>query len=69
MNCPRCGGGLRHCEPNARWLRHFICDECCLAFRLVVEQIVVSPEYNGRIRYRTTVSRLERGRELSIPIE
>lgn len=35
MNCPRCEAVLEECEPNERWLRHWLCGECCIAFRLV----------------------------------
>jgi transposase-like protein len=32
MHCPRCGHELREVIPNARWFRHFICDECEAAY-------------------------------------
>lgn len=34
MNCPRCGAELREVEPNASWLRHWVCEECFSAWHL-----------------------------------
>ncbi len=34
LECTRCQHELRTVEPNATWLRYFVCDECWLAYHL-----------------------------------
>jgi hypothetical protein len=38
MHCHRCEAKLREVLPNARWARHWICDECDLAYHMVYEK-------------------------------
>jgi len=38
MNCPRCGFPLCKKGPTRRWQIYFECEDCCVAFELIMEQ-------------------------------
>ena len=61
MTCPRCGSELRELLPGARWLRHFLCDDCWSAWHLSKIHVRAVDEATG-IRYRKHQTFLERGR-------
>jgi transposase-like protein len=62
MNCPRCGAPLRPEGPNRKWLQYFECDECCLAFELVIERRWAPRADNPRARFIHHMATLQQGR-------
>lgn len=62
MKCPRCASKLREVQPNAVWLRHWICDECWSCWHL--EWYSYRPE--GK-RYTRSDTRLVLGRNVRLP--
>jgi len=62
MNCPRCGAPLRPEGPGRRWLQYFECDECWLAFELLVERRWAACANNPRARFIRNIATLQPGR-------
>ena len=51
IKCQRCGTEMTWRPPNDRWLGHFECPECCLAWHHQAEQIRVhAPGRTRRVR-------------------
>lgn len=65
MVCPNCDEQLSERLPDGRWCRHFVCDECWRAYRIVIERFREDvPFDDGSVGHvKRVLWRLEMGRE------
>lgn len=60
LTCPRCEAILQEHEPNIEWNRHWVCPECCVAWKIEDGVLVQGSNrpFNWRERHETAAGKL-----------